>query len=270
QGSLLTGVAFAQQANIHGEGVKRRQHGADMPWAGRACGGQGPGRRSGASTYHGGDAACQCLVDLLGTDEVYVRVDGARSNDHAFPGNDFGSRSNDYRDARLYVRIARLTQAGDQAVLDADISLDDAAHGVDDERIGNDRVGTIGADALALSHAVAYDLAAAELDLFAKNAQVLLASGQQPGVGRTYTIADAVDDGRPEHLGIGLPGDNHHNAPMMSPLKPNTLRSPARAINSTVRFWPGSKRTAVPAAIFSRQPRARARSKHSALLTSAK
>src|SRR5690606_37166096 len=154
--------------------------------------------------------------------------------------------------------------------LDADISLDDAADGVDDKRIGNDRVGAIGADALALPHAVAYDFAAAELDLFAKNAEVLFDFCQQPGIGQPYTVADAVDDGRPEHLGIGLPGDNHHNAPMMSPLKPNTLRSPARTISSTVRFCPGSKRTAVPAAMFRRQPYARARSKHSALLTSAK
>jgi hypothetical protein len=53
-------------------------------------------------------------------------------------------------------------------------------------------------------------------------------------------------------------------------LKPNTLRSPARSTSSTVRRWPGSKRTAVPAAMFRRMPRASVRSNSSAVLTSKK
>ena len=43
-----------------------------------------------------------------------------------------------------------------------------------------------------------------------------------------------------------------------------------RNTGTTVRFWPGSKRTAVPLALVSRMPRAAARSKPSAALVSAK
>ena len=49
------------------------------------------------------------------------------------------------------------------------------------------------------------------------------------------------------------------SAPITWPLKPNTLRSPARATSSTVRVWPGSKRTAVPAAMLRRWKRARSK-----------
>ncbi len=41
---------------------------------------------------------------------------------------------------------------------------------------------------------------------------------------------------------------------MTLPWKPNTRRAPASATSSTVRDWPGSKRTAVPAAMFRRMP----------------
>ena len=47
---------------------------------------------------------------------------------------------------------------------------------------------------------------------------------------------------------------------MMRPWKPYTMRSPASATSSTSRCWPGSKRTAVPAAMLSRKPRACSRS----------
>ena len=40
----------------------------------------------------------------------------------------------------------------------------------------------------------------------------------------------------------------------------------ASATSSTVRVWPGSKRTAVPAAMSSRMPRAASRSKRSAVV----
>ena len=48
------------------------------------------------------------------------------------------------------------------------------------------------------------------------------------------------------------------------------MRAPPKGISRTVRVCPGSKRTAVPAAMSSRRPRAAARSKASAGLVSAK
>jgi hypothetical protein len=53
-------------------------------------------------------------------------------------------------------------------------------------------------------------------------------------------------------------------------LKPYTSAFAGERDQLTVRVWPGSKRTAVPAAMSSRKPRAAARSKSSASLVSAK
>ena len=92
--------------------------------------------------------------------------------------------------------------------------------------------------------------------------------------------------GRPpwvEHLRVRAARDRRHHRspgvrcaagavassssrPMTRPLKPFYPRSPSSATSSTVRHCPGSKRTAVPAAMFRRKPRAAARSKSSALL----
>jgi hypothetical protein len=111
----------------------------------------------------------QGLVDLLRADEVDVAVDAAGGDDHALAGNDLGARADDDVHARLHIGVAGLADGRDAAALDADVGLDDAPV-VDDQRIGDHAVGARGAgavDALALAHAVADGLAAAELDLFA-------------------------------------------------------------------------------------------------------
>jgi hypothetical protein len=71
---------------------------------------------------------------------------------------------------------------------------------------------------LALSHTVADDLAAAELDFLAVDREIVLDGDPQLGFGE----ADTVADGRAEHLGVGLPRDPdaHCSAPITRPLKP--------------------------------------------------
>jgi hypothetical protein len=98
-----------------------------------------------------------------------------------------------------------------------DVGLDDTPV-VDDQRIGDHRVGDFGGDLLALPHAVADHLAATELDLVAINGEILLDLDPQIGVGE----ADAVADGWPEHFGIGLArdADAHSRAPMTAAVKP--------------------------------------------------
>ena len=99
--------------------------------------------------------------------------------------------------------IAGLADAGDLAVLDADVGLDDAPV-VDDQRVGDDGVdGAFAARELRLAHAVADDLAAAELHLLAIGGEVLLDLDDEVGVGE----ADLVADGRAEHVGIGVAGN---------------------------------------------------------------
>ena len=64
---------------------------------------------------------------------------------------------------------------------------------------------TLADDALALPHAVADHLAAAELHFLAVDGEVLLDLDPQLGVGEPHAVAGR----RAEHLGIGLPRDLH-------------------------------------------------------------
>src|SRR5262249_55172233 len=134
------------------------------------------------------------------------------------------------------------------------------------------RVGGGVAGALALSHAVADHLTPAELHLLAVAGVVTLDLDHQIGVAQAHAIAGR----RSVHLCVGATIDGLHasglpsSRPMTSPGTPCTTRAPSWATRSTVRVCPGSKRTAVPAAMSSRNPRAAARSNSSAGLTSAK
>src|SRR5262249_37627860 len=149
------------------------------------------------------DAAIERILRLLRADHMDVRIDAAGGDDLAFAGDDLGAGADDNVDARLDIGIAGLADPGDAAVLEADIGFDDAPmvedYGVGDHRI--DRTG--GARDLALSHAVADHLAAAELDLLAIGRAVALDLNDQLGIRK----ADAVAGGRPEHRGIGAAVD---------------------------------------------------------------
>ena len=131
----------------------------------------------------------QRFLDLLRGDEVDVRVDAAGRQDLALAGDDVGARADDDVDARLDVGIAGLADAGDAAVLDADIGFDDAPV-IEDDHVGDHQVGHLGGETLALAHAVADDLAAAEGDFVTVDGAVLLDLDDQFGVGKP-------DSGRP-------------------------------------------------------------------------
>ena len=95
--------------------------------------------------------------------------------------------------------LPALPMRGDAAVLDADVGLDDAPV-IDDQRVGDDGVDrALGAAALALAHAVADHLAAAELHLLAVDGEVALDLDEELGVGEPHAVAG----GRAEHVGIG-------------------------------------------------------------------
>jgi hypothetical protein len=143
--------------------------------------------------------------------------------------DDLGARADDDVHAGLGVGVAGLADGHDAPALQADVGLDDAPV-VDDQRVGQHRVhGAFSARLLALRHAVADGLAAAELDLFAVAAGaqgvVVLDFDDQVGVGQ----ANPVADGGAEHLGIGAFSDGGHgySFPCVRPRKPYTARSPA-------------------------------------------
>ncbi len=172
----------------------------------------------------------------------------------AFAGDDLRAGADDDVDARLDVGIAGLADGRDAAVLDGDIRLHDSPM-VEDQRIGDDGVDRAGGTApLALAHAVADHLAAAELHLLAIDREIALDLDEELGIGQ----ADAVAGGGPEHIGIGAAGDagGHLAAssrgPAISPRKPWAIRAPAKATRRISRLCPGSKRTAVPAGMARR------------------
>src|SRR3546814_17896402 len=68
-----------------------------------------------------------------------MRVDAAGGDDLAFPGDDFGPRSDDDLDPGLDVGIPRLADRGDPAAAQRDVGLVDAAVNVD-KRLGYHRV----------------------------------------------------------------------------------------------------------------------------------
>ncbi|MNM80913.1 hypothetical protein D3C81_928960 [compost metagenome] len=198
------GVTLAGQADVHREGIGGLEHARQVPRPGGACGRIGAGGRSGAATDHGGDAAHQCLFDLLRADEVDVGVDAAGGEDHAFTGNYFGAGANGDGHIGLDVRVAGLADRRDASVLETDVRLDDAPM-VDDQRIGDQRVDHFGGQQLALALAVSDDFTAAEFHFFAVGGEVLFHFDPQFGVGQT----DLVADGGAEHVGVGLTGNLH-------------------------------------------------------------
>ena len=219
-----------------------------------------------------GDARHQRLVDLLRADEMDMGVEAAGGEDLALAGDDLGAGADDDGDAGLDVGIAGLADGGDAAVLEADIGLDDAPV-VEDQRIGDDGVDrALLVGDLALAHAVADHLAAAEFHLLAVDGEILLDLDDQVGVGEPHAVAG----GGPEHVGIDAARDftgigrsselAHHVA---AEAVDRALARRART-SVTSRVCPGSKRTAVPAAMSSRMPRAFLRSNLSAGLVSKK
>ena len=213
------GIAFAQETEVHREGIRRLQHAGDVPRSRRAGGGVGAGRRAGAAAEHGGDARHQRLFHLLRADEVDVGIDAASGEDLALAGDGFGARADGDGDARLGVRVAGLADGVDATVANAHIGLDDAPM-VDDEGVGDDGVDGPCARKLALPHAVPDHLAATELDLFAVDGVILLDLDDEFGVAEAHAVAD----GGAKHLGIGGAGDGAHapcsNAPMTLAWKP--------------------------------------------------
>ena len=110
------GIALAGEAEVHREGVGGLDHAGDVPRAGRAGGGEGAGRRSGAAAEHRGHARHQRFLDLLRADEVDVGVEPPGGEDLPLAGDDLGAGADDQRHAGLDLRVAGLADADDAPV----------------------------------------------------------------------------------------------------------------------------------------------------------
>ena len=117
--------------------------------------------------------------------------------------------------ARLGIGVARLADADNAPVFDADVGFDNAPM-VEDQRVGNHHIDDFGIVALALPHAVADDFAATEFDFIAVHGVVVFDFDNEGGIAQTHAVAR----GCAVHFGIGLSADFHANAPMILPWKP--------------------------------------------------
>src|SRR5262245_29586877 len=143
-----------------------------MPWSRRAgrCG--CAGRRPGTASDQRGNTGGNRVFHLLRADEVDVGIDATRSEDLPFAGNDLSARPNDDVDIWLNVWIASLSDLGDAAIGDANISLHDAPV-INDQRICDHRIDSpFCMRHLRLTHTVTDHLAAAELYLLTVNGEI--------------------------------------------------------------------------------------------------
>src|SRR5258705_1024190 len=192
-------IAFAEKPQIHRESLCRLEHFHDVPGAGRARRRNRTGGRPCAAPDHRRDARHQRFFDLLRADEMDMRIDAARSDEHAFARNDLGRRADDDRHGGLDVGIARLADAGDAPVLDPDVGFYDAPV-IDDQCVGDYCVCTLPGITLALAHAVTDHFAAAELHFLAVDREIFLDFNDEIGIRQTHAIAG----GGPEHFCISL------------------------------------------------------------------
>ena len=201
QGTWQACITLSQQTDIHGKGLHSLEHAVDMPWSRGTGGGKGTRCRTGSSAEHGGHATHECLFDLLWADEMNVRVDAARSHDHALAGDHLGPGPHHNVDPRLDVWITSLANLEKQSILDANVGLDDAPV-VDNQGVGHDGIDTIRSQPLALSHAIANDLASTKLDLFTIDREILFHMHPEIGIRE----ADAISCGGAKHVDIRTPG----------------------------------------------------------------
>jgi hypothetical protein len=140
----------------------------------RAGGGESAVRRPGAAAEHGGDPRHQRLLHLLGADVMDVRVEAAGGQDLSLPRDHLGAGADDDGDIRLDVGIARLADPRNAIALEPHIRFHHAPV-VEDQSVGDDGIDcSLPVAYLALAHAIADHLAAAEFHLLAVAAVIPL------------------------------------------------------------------------------------------------
>ena len=121
-------LPFAEKAEVDRKRLRRLVHAPDVPRAGRAGRRIRPGRRSGAAADQRREPGVERVGNLVGRNEMDVRVDAAGRQDVTFAGQNFRRRA-DLQAGRHAVHdagIAGLADRRDAAVANADIGLVDA------------------------------------------------------------------------------------------------------------------------------------------------
>src|SRR5262249_4002439 len=200
----LRSVALAEEAEIDWQPFGGLHDAREVPRSRRAGRRRGAGRGPRPAAEHRRNAAVERLLAKLGADQMDMAVDAAGRDDLALAGDDFGAWADDNIDPGLDIGVAGLADAANAAVANADIGFDDAPV-IEDDGVRNNGIDcSFGARALPLPHAVADDLAAAELDLLPVDRAVVFDLDDQLGVGEP----DAIPFRRAKHRGIGAAADS--------------------------------------------------------------
>ena len=129
-----------------------------------------------------------------------VRIETAGRENLALTRDYLGARADDNRHIRLDIGIAGFADRVNPSLFQSDVGFDDAPM-VEDQRIGDHRVDrALPIGDLALPHAIADHLAAAELHLLAIGGEILLHLDDDVGVGKP----NPIPGGRTEHGGIDV------------------------------------------------------------------
>src|SRR4029453_14310109 len=127
-----------------------------------------------------------------------VGVEAAGGEDLAFARDHLGAGTDDDSDVGLNVGVARLPDPGDAAAFKPNIGLDDPPM-VEDQRVGNDGIDrALFVRDLALAHAVADHLAAAEFRFLAVGAEILFYLDDDVGIGKPHAVSGRGS----EHFGV--------------------------------------------------------------------
>ena len=183
-------VAPPEEAEVDRPGFRRLQHLADVPGAAAV---DADGDRPERAAQHRRDPARDRVLAELRAVEVNVDVDAARRRDQPLRIADRGRSAAEQRGVHPvhHRRVAGLADAGDEALLDADIALDDTQDWIDDDGVGDQHVerARCAVEPGDEADAVPQSLAAAVQALLAQHAVVVLDLGQELAVAETHAVA---------------------------------------------------------------------------------
>src|SRR5580704_2951150 len=128
-----------------------------------------------------------------------MHIDTAGGDDLPFAGDHLRSRSDNYVDVRLHIRIASFAYGGDTPVFDGNVGFHNSPV-IKNQRVGDDSIHrALAAGTLRLTHAVTDDFPTSELHLLAIDRKVLLNLDDKVGIREAQLVAD----GWAKHLRIG-------------------------------------------------------------------
>ena len=186
-------VTLAEQTHIDGQTLERTQDHLDRPAPRSDCGSVSSVGGANASAKERRDTATQCVVGLLGRDDVYVTVDTACREDQVLARNGVGRRTRNQlgRNALHSVGVARLAQTRNATVLDTHVGLHHALNRVDDRHVGDHQIERtlVRGDCVCQTHTVANGLATAIDRLVAIGAQVALDLDIEIAIAQTDFVA---------------------------------------------------------------------------------